>query len=313
MGLKDWAATLPRLLACPRCFNTLSEGDSPDSLSCPVDGLTFTRHGDIWDLIDPDRRGALEPFVSHYQTVRRLEGWGSDDPGYYRDLPFRDRTGRFSKIWRIKARSFRYLKSLLGQLKRPDGAPPRILDIGAGNGWLSYRLTEMGFAVCAIDLSGDRTDGLGAAIHYPLSFPRIMAEFERWPFIENAFDAAVFAASFHYASDDEGAIGAVARSICHEGRIYIVDTPIYRSAESGRKMVDEMRENMADKYGLETWVQPGPGYLTFERIREWSSKLGYKVWLHRPPYGIRLRFRPIFARILGRREPARFGIIELIK
>lgn len=298
-------------MACPRCLGPLRQDG--ESLTCPADGLTFARQAGIYDLIDPARREALDPFVAHYTAVRRAEGWGSEDPAYYAALPFQDLTGRFPDIWRIRARSFLCLKQLLKGHQRSDGDPSRVLDLGAGNAWLSHCLTKMGFSVCAVDLSADEADGLGAATHYLLPFCRVQAEFERLPFLDGMFDTAVFNASLHYAPDAGAALRSAARVLAPGGRITISDSPIYRSAQSGDQMVREMRERLTRKFDLKTWVQPGPGYLTFEQIEAWPSELGLRVRLHRPRYGLRWDLRPLLARLRGDREPATFRIIELIK
>lgn len=303
--------SLSRLLTCPRCLGPLRQG--AESLACPADGLTFARRAGIHDLIDPARREALAPFLAHYAAVRRAEGWGSADPAYYAALPFRDLTGRFPDLWRIRSRSFFCLKQLLRGLQRPDGGPPRVLDLGAGNGWLSYRLKEMGFAVCAVDLSADEADGLGAVTHYLLPFLCVLAEFERLPFPDGTFDAAVFNASLHYAPDASAALRSAARVLSSGGRIVISDSPIYRSAQSGEEMMREMRDRLTHEFRIETWEQPGPGYLTFDQIQNWPSELDLQVRLRRPRYGLRWRMRPLLAKMRRSREPATFRIVELMK
>ncbi|OGG53437.1 MAG: hypothetical protein A3F84_12680 [Candidatus Handelsmanbacteria bacterium RIFCSPLOWO2_12_FULL_64_10] len=303
--------SLSRLLACPRCLGPLRQ--EAEALACPADGLTFARRAGICDLIDPARRKVLYPFTSHYAAVRRAEGWGSADPAYYAALPFQDLTGRFPDLWRIRARSFRCLRQLLGGLQRPDGGPPRVLDLGAGNGWLSYRLKEMGFAVCAVDLSADEADGLGAATHYLLPFLCVLAEFERLPFPDGTFDTAVFNASLHYAPDASAALCSAARVLRPGGHIFVADSPIYRSAQSGDEMMREMRDRLTREFRIETWEQPGPGYLTFDQIRNWPPELGIQVRLHRPRYGLRWRMRPLLAKMRRSRESATFRIIELTK
>src|SRR5215471_5715704 len=106
---------------------------------------------------------ALAQFVREYRTVRRAEGWGSHDPAYYRALPYRDLTGRFSQIWRIRARSYDvFVRNVLDPLERKTEKPLSILDLGAGSGWLSHRLAQRGHRVAAIDLLDDILDGLGA-------------------------------------------------------------------------------------------------------------------------------------------------------
>src|ERR1700730_4753391 len=49
---------------------------------------------------------AVAQFAREYTTVRRAEGWGSRDRAYYRALPYRDLSGRYAGIWRIRARSY---------------------------------------------------------------------------------------------------------------------------------------------------------------------------------------------------------------
>ena len=306
----DDRAVLP-LLTCPRCHGPLRPEEN--ALTCPADGLTFTRQAGIWSLIDPARQEALASFLAHYATVRRGEGWGSSDPAYYSALPFRDLTGKFPDLWRIRARSFRRLQPLLKTLPRSDGGPARILDLGAGNGWLSHRLTEMGFAACAVDLSADDRDGLGAAIHHPTPFPCVLAEFERLPFAAEVFDVAIFNASLHYAPDPISALLSTSRTLFRDGRIFLLDSPIYRSHESGEQMIREMRDRLTRELGLKTWVQPGPGYLTFAQIDAWAAHLRMEIRFHRPNYGLRWELRPLLARLRGSREPATFRIVEMIK
>lgn len=308
---RSGAGPLADALACPRCLGPLRQEGA--SLTCPADGLTFARQAGVYDLIDPARQEALAPFIAHYTAVRRAEGWGAEDPEYYAALPFQDLTGRFPDIWRIRAQSFRCLKALLKGLQRPDGDPPRVLDLGAGNAWLSFRLAKMGFSVCAVDLSADEADGLGAATHYLLPFFRVLAEFERLPFLSGTFDAAVFSASLHYAPDAGAALRSALRVLVPGGRIYVSDSPIYRSAQSGEQMVQEMRDRLVRELRLETWVQPGPGYLTFGQIAAWSGELGLHVHLHRPRYGLRWRLRPLLARLRRDREPATFRVVEVMK
>src|SRR6266851_1452104 len=114
---------------------------------------------------------ALARFVREYRTVRRAEGWGSHDPAYYRALPFRDLTGRFPGIWRIRARSFStFMKHVVHPLEvQRHTTALRVLDLGAGCGWLAYRLAQRGHWVAALDLLDDPFDGLGAVRHYACS------------------------------------------------------------------------------------------------------------------------------------------------
>ena len=127
--------------------------------------------------------GAFERFEHEYHTVRRAEGWGADNADYYRALPWRDLSGRFPKLWRIRARSFSALRDRVLSRLEARGAL-RVLDLGCGNGWLAYRLTQRGHQVAAIDVQLDPLDGLGAHTHYDASFTPVQAEFDRVPFAD---------------------------------------------------------------------------------------------------------------------------------
>ncbi len=79
---------------------------------------------------------------------------------YYRALPFADLTGRNSEAMAHSSSTFQYFKRRI----LPRGLPADILDFGAGNCWLSYRLAELGHVPVAVDIFSDpRDDGLRAA------------------------------------------------------------------------------------------------------------------------------------------------------
>src|SRR5690242_17370301 len=100
-------------------------------------------------------------FAREYRAVRRAEGWGSADPSYYRALPYRDLTGRFPEIWRMRARSFDvFVLEVLRPLEQRRGVLD-VADLGAGSAWLSHRLAQRGHHVIAVDLLDDPFDGLG--------------------------------------------------------------------------------------------------------------------------------------------------------
>src|SRR5208337_5121733 len=133
--------------------------------------------------------------VRDYEFIRRKEGRCSQDPAFYLALPFADLTGNFIEQWRIRARSFRYLeRRLLPRLIQLYGSSLRILDIGAGNGWLSYRLALAGHRPMAVDLCSNAFDGLESASHYatvlPEFFSRVQAEMTYLPFEAAQFDVA---------------------------------------------------------------------------------------------------------------------------
>ena len=116
---------------------------------------------------------ARRQFLDDYGRIRSAEGRGSDESDYYRALPFADITGKNSDQWRIRARTFRhFVEHIL------SGQRLKILDLGAGNCWLSYRLAELRHQPVAVDIFSDQRDGLRAARHYPVSIPVVEGDFE---------------------------------------------------------------------------------------------------------------------------------------
>ncbi len=295
--------------ACPACHTPL-EMLTLDEQRCPADGRVYRLINGIWRFLLPEREAYFEQFMAEYETVRRAEGRGSDDPAYYRALPFEDRTGRFSDDWRIRARSF---ETLVEKVVRPLEAERdrrlKILDLGAGNGWLSNRLAQRGHAVAAVDLLTNAFDGLGAHVHYDVDFAPVQAEFDRLPFVEDQADLAVFNGSLHYATDSEVTLREALRVLRDGGRPVIVDSPVYHDAASGEKMVQEREAQFEEAYGFPSNAIPSENYLAYDRLGELADALGLSWEIHESFYGWRWHFKPWKARLLGHREPAKFLVI----
>ncbi len=332
-------------LACPRCGSPL-ELTAPDELTCRSDGLCFQREGGIWRMLLPEREGLFKDFIREYETIRLAEGRSSQDPAFYRGLPYRDLTGRLSADWRIRAASYNLLRRFVRQASHRAQTPPLpvgqavqldlgsrqnlnltpppqeggrkvgevyslcVLDLGAGNGWLSNRLAGMGCRVAAVDLSTNDFDGLGCWRHYETSFTPVQAEFDHLPFQDRLADLVVFNASLHYSTSFLLTLREARRVLTPTGRLFILDSPIYHDPASGRQMVREREEQFKKKYGFPSNAMKSENYLTYARLRELGEALKIEWKLHTPFYGWRWLLRPLIARLRGKREPARFHLIE---
>jgi len=295
--------------ACPGCRSPLAR-TSPTSVRCPQDGMEFQRVDGIWGLLAPERKPHFDRFIREYEAIRRAEGRGSQTDNYYRALPFEDRSGRFAGDWRIRAISFRaFLREVLEPFEGRRNAPLKVLDLGAGNGWLSYRLAQRGHAVAAVDLGVNREDGLGAHVHYDAGFLPVQAEYDRVPFVDGLFDLAIFNASFHYSPDYRTTLAEAARVLAPEGQLVILDTPVYHDPRSGLEMIRERQARFLRAYGFPSDALPSENYLTYGRLEELGSGLGIRWRLSRPFYGARWAIRPWLARLRRRREPAAFLVI----
>ena len=70
--------------ACPVCRAPL-DMVGPDECYCRADGTVYRRREGVWCFLPPDRAAMFEEFVRQYETIRRAEGRGSEDPAYYRE------------------------------------------------------------------------------------------------------------------------------------------------------------------------------------------------------------------------------------
>lgn len=291
-------------LRCPRCASSVA------GLECSACAFRVVVEDGIVDALPPERAHHFARFVADYEHIRAAEGRGSESAEYYRRLPWTDVSGKNSEQWRIRARSFDALIRHVIHPGVPHGGS--VLDLGAGNCWMSFRLAEMGYCPCAVDLLTNRLDGLGAARHYqsviPRMFPRVRAELSHLPFRDQQFDAVVFNASFHYAEDAHQALREALRCTKAGGMIVICDTPWYRAEESGARMVAERRARFVAQYGTASDSLGSFEYLTDARLGalgehaciSWQRRA---VW-----YGLRWGLRPLVAKMRVRREPSRFRL-----
>jgi SAM-dependent methyltransferase len=281
--------------------------------TCPGCATPTQLHSGIWIAISPGRLDRFRKFIREYEFVRNAEGRGSGQPGYYLNLPYQDVSGRNGSQWAIRAHTFEVMKRrIVAPLARTLNRPLRVLDLGAGNGWLSYRLSLHGHLPVAVDLLTNDRDGLGAAIHYSRAidtlFPRVQAELDRLPFSSAAFDLAIFNASFHYSEDYESTFAEALRCTRPGGAIVIADTPWYPHEHSGESMVAEKHRRFADAYGFRSDSIPSLEYLTSARLRALRDRFGLNWQTIRPFYGIRWSLRGLQAKLAARRTPSKFRI-----
>jgi SAM-dependent methyltransferase len=331
-------------------------------------------------------RMAVAQFAREYATVRRAEGWGSSDRAYYQALPFVDLTGRFERIWRIRARSYAtfiikvlqplervvsdedclvplarprsddrtlrdeaaargvdarqpetsndHMSSTRAKEPRSGGRPEtsnrrrdatlqentvspsgairrrlRILDLGAGNGWLSNRMALRGHSVTAIDLLVDPLDGLGAAKYYDAMFGALLAEFDHLPFADARVDLAVFNASFHYSTNYATTLSETLRVLQPHGTLVILDSPMYTDPTSGARMVQERQRRFMATYGFASDALPSEHFLTPARLDELGRELNLSWRTYQPVLDWRSALGRNLGGIRARREPAHFPVI----
>ena len=297
------------LFICPRCQTTLDRV-TPERFTCPRDGLEFWKIDGVWRFLLPESEAHYKRFMEDYEAIRRSEERGSTSANYYRALPFKDLNGHHKADWRIRARSFKVLSNkVLTQIQNPLERSLKILDLGAGNGWLSNRLAAQGDRVIAVDLLINEQDGLGAWKHYEHSFTPVQAEFNHLPIMDRFADAVIFNASFHYSENYATTLKEALRVLSRDGRIVIMDSPVYRKAASGEKMVAEREEQFKKNYGFASDNLQSENFLTYTRLKDLARELHIQWKFVTPFYGLRWVLRPLTSALFWRREPAKFHLI----
>jgi SAM-dependent methyltransferase len=305
-------------LRCLGCGGTLHELTSlphrtADRLKCARCSSTIEAIDGIWAAIAPERVRQFNGPLTAYEAVREAEGRWSEDADFYKQLPWRDTTRRFNAQWRIRARSFEYLcdRVLPECMKRTGQRQLRVLDLGAGNCWMSYRLALQKHLPVAVDICVNQKDGLGSASHYASDlnqlFPRFQAEMDRLPFADGQFDLAIYNASVHYAQNYEATVREAVRVLRPNGAIAIVDSPTYAREADGEAMLHEKSAEFARRFGTASGCMGGQGYLTPNRLAR-LERIGIRWQRYSPWYGWSWAMRPILADLRRRRRPSQFYI-----
>lgn len=303
-----WPATVADwLAACPGCRSELGRvGSHP--LTCSGCGARYASVDGVWRFLAPGRERHYADFLRDYTAVRLAEGRGSDDPGWYRRLPEPSAGDPLAWQWSIRARTWRHMMHWHVRRWQPGRV---VVDLGAGVGWLSHRLAVGGHHPFAVDLSVDDRDGLGAARHYDPEWPVVQAEFDRLPLVDAQADVVVFNASLHYSVDYVATLREAARVLKPGGRIYILDSPLYRRDETGRRMAAERHADFEQRFGTRSDSVPSIEYLTPRLLDDACRRLGLRRSMTHPWYGVQWALRPWKARVRRRRPPSRFKVIVL--
>jgi SAM-dependent methyltransferase len=289
--------------ACPECGSDVAAAG--EQLSCPGCGAGYGRRDGIWRFLGASREAALVPFLAQYCDVREREGRRSLSDAEVRSLPGVAPGSPHAHEWSIRRETYHHL---LRHVLAPGRQPSAILDAGAGNGWLSNRLSALGHHVVAADVSDDDADGLGVVQKYPTSIVAVQADFDALPFARPQFDVVLFNGSLHYASNPEATLAHVRRLLRADGTLVVMDSPMFHADVDGVAMIAETVRRFADAFGLHNTIRQGRGYLTFALLAETANamRLEARFVPSRGPLAWRLRRQ--VSRWRWRRQPAAFGL-----
>jgi SAM-dependent methyltransferase len=170
------------------------------------------------DLLTDDSRDAADRFAGQYRALRVKEGWADSSGG---EGP----AGRPLGRWRQRLKSVAGAAAILARELALNGRAV-VADIGSGGGWAANALR--GADVIAFDLL-DAKPVPGALT--------VRADMRKLPLRDHCIDAALFAASLHYAQIEE-AVAEAARILRPRGLMVAVDSPIYRGRRANAKALE---------------------------------------------------------------------------
>lgn len=221
------------VLRCPECGGRLNllNPDTGNGLVCRACAASFPVCSGVPALIRRERLATVEEFSREYEALRLSEGWASPQPGFYQALPFADLTGAHEQEWRQRANSFRQFQRWLRRnFRKSSGAGLRILDAGAGSGWMSRLLAEHHHVV-ALD-TGVGEHGLNAVRADARRYLALQGEFENLPLAAGSFTVVVANASLHHAASLEIWFQQASRVLRLDGWLVVMDSPTYPSEEA---------------------------------------------------------------------------------
>ena len=251
---------------------------------------------------------ARQRFLDGYKKIRYAEGRGAQDVAYYLALPYRDVTGKLQDQWTIRGKSYRYVeRRILPGIETGFGRPLRIADLGAGNCWMSYRLSLRGHEVTTVDLLTDPLHGLGAGSHY-VPYAAFGRMFDNLPFADASVDLVVYNASIHYSTDYRRTLAEARRCLDRDGCVLIVDSPVYRKREHGEQTKEERHQQFHRTYGFRSDALASESF-DEEMLRDLGRDLGISWKVYKPWHGWQWALRPWKALWQGKGPPSRFWIL----
>jgi SAM-dependent methyltransferase len=225
----------------------------------------------------------LAEFSSQYREARLREGWQPLTLEQALALPEASPAGYPVLYWQVRRQSFAALMDILAR-QGPAPADGPVADLGAGSGWLGYRLAKAGYHTFAVEASLDKDWGLGMAerCYLPgVPLRLVQGNLEYPPLQAGQISLIVFNASLHYAADLDHTLRRAARALQPGGRIIILDTPVARRPRPGTGQGDrhlgreELDEALLGAGLSPRWV------VVRRRARWWLYQA--KTWLKRAP------------------------------
>lgn len=291
------------IFRCPMCRMPLAlNEDGADCASC---GRAYSRTDWLFRFVAPQIMRRIQPFVDQYRVVRSADGHGPRSVAAYRALPDALPGDPLVREWRLRRQSY---DTLCRAFRLHAEVGLRVLDLGAGNGWLSNRLARAGHQPVAVDVNDDACDGLRTCHLYEDRFPLVQAHADYLPFKAGQFDLVVFNASLHYAADPVRTLLGASHMLADGGSLVVMDSPLFTRPEDGESMVTRQLEQLRLRFALTSPIRPGLGFITFDMLADAADAMGRTAVFVASRLSVRAHLARVIARYQLGRVPAAFGL-----
>lgn len=250
---------------------------------------------DIVVLVDESRREAIARLEEAVSGWRESQGRATLPAEALPALPDGpDVAGDHE--WRLRRHDLDLVRSLL------RGRPPiRVLDFGAWNGWLSYRLAADGHEVTAADPFAGPS-ALGAPWPGVVGWRRVQAELGDLERLRERFDVVVANRCLQFTPDPVAAVDILRNLLEPGGMLIATGLMIHRAPETPAARIAAEREGFRAWSGLELFLAPTRGFLDRSDLARLETA-GLQTFPYRA-----LRLANVRARFDRGRPEHRYGI-----
>lgn len=252
-------------LRCPNCHERLGVRDwgleitlhfSPFSLQCP-NGHTFAYQDGVLVLLADGFAARLGQFTADLSRARAANDKRLIEPALYPQLPFIKTAENWE--WRMRQYDLAVVQRAIN-----GRSGLKILDVGAWNGWLSYRLALQGHQVTAVDYFIDEYDGLAAKKFYPVQWQAIQLDLGDLSVLETPFDVVILNRCLQFAPDVAEMVAQARARLSVGGILLITGLQLFADAAPKAQQVAAYRQTHHQQFGFELFLKPTKGYLDWQ-------------------------------------------------
>ncbi len=284
----------------------------PDDLLKP--DVCRSNQNSIIDCITESGKREIDKFIKYYVSKIPANETGRTDDEML-SLPFVERRKDKYGFWRPRARNFVKAMGLIRSIE-PYGDGP-VLDLGAGNCWLSRRLIEAGYLTISLDPIMEGSTGLSAGDIFQkqpgVNLIRVRGMMEEMPFADSSFKGIASSGSFHYSDNPSKTIAEIHRILKPEGWAVIYDSPVFIDEKDGVEMLKDKYKYFDSSNTLENIKYKPRWFIHLSEFINLASVAGFDVEIIRTRSGVRHLADLVKNKLTANRKWPQFPILLLTK